>query len=154
MGLGSMQQDSNCICFPVNLQAGVFILPWKQYLFCPSFRKIIFPPLMTCNFFCFCRALFALILPYFAFILPFYLPFSLFPLSSFFFPLSCIFVSLFILILQNDISADYFLPTGGGGSFPIYRPLSVCSEKSCTDSLSYCSCLAYNVLYVTQLRLT
>jgi hypothetical protein len=131
------------VLLPTNGTRGLFC--WSKMIFIlpPPSENNIFSPSRDMSFFHSCCELFALILPYFAFIFPFTSPFlCFFPPSSFFSPfflflspfflfLSFFFLfllyfcsfslPLFILFSPND--SRFFPLPGGGGYFPIYRPL-------------------------------
>ncbi len=97
----------------------------------------IFPPLPTCSFFYSHRDLFALILPYFTIRFTLLLTlFSFFSLSSFFFYIFPLFLFDFSKFFPQTTSAEIFFPSGGGGGyFPIYRPLDL-HLNTCTQMVS------------------
>jgi hypothetical protein len=151
---------------------GVYILIPKQYLSLPPFlERTSFPPLATRRFllllcpvclnsFLFCIYLTPVLLPISLF-KPFpFLPFS-FPFLPFSLTLSLFFISPFhIFCLQVTLAED---SPGGGGYFPIYRPLDSCHSDKCTDLLGrgkggkvprhYCSLLLWRVHEIKRMYL-
>ncbi len=109
---------------PIIKCRGLYFGPKTIFIPPPPSENYISSPSRNTSFFDSHRGLFALILPYFAFILPFYFPFSNFLFPFFLFLQH--FPPFSLGLFPQMTSADIFPPLGGGGYFPIYRPLIKC----------------------------
>ncbi len=122
---------------PLKTHSQGSIFPSKSDIYPPPplLKMIFFSPLATCRFstpivaFFFLNSslfciFFTLLLPLFSFSFPFF-PFS-FPFLPFSFTFSPFFSSPFH-IFSPKCHRLIFPPSGGGGYFPVYRPLPIAS---------------------------